>query len=179
MTQTHVMRETSLMIPIDSITPARWYKQFWPWFLITLPTVAVIASFVSLSIAIKNADTPVHDDYSKNGFAIQHDTRADNLAMQKNMHADIAIENNGRVNVELRSDQPAQRPLLTLHCIHPFDAHNDITIALARSGENSYSGMLPTTLHGKWKIELRAPAENWRLASEIDLQPGLSSRLSL
>lgn len=168
-----------MMIPTHSIIPPRWYKQFWPWFLIVLPTSAVIASFVSLDIAITHADTPVHDDYSKNGFAIQHDMRADTLATQQNMHANMTIENNGRIDVELHSDQPAQRPLLTLHCIHPFDAHNDITIALSRSAENSYAGALPTTMHGKWKIELRAPAENWRLASEIDLQPGQRSQLSL
>lgn len=156
-----------------------WHKQFWPWFLIVLPCAAVIGSFISLDIAIKNADTPVHDDYSKNGFAIQHDERADTLATQQNMHADMTIENNGRIDVELHSNQPAQRPLLTLHCIHPFDAHRDITIALARSAENSYSGALPATVSGKWKIELRAPAENWRLAGEIDFLPGQNLRLSL
>lgn len=162
-----------------AMSQTKWYKQFWPWFLIVLPTTAVIGSFISLDIAINNADTPVHDDYSKNGFAIQRDVSADKLATQQNIHADIAIENSGRIDVELRSNQPAQRPLLTLHCIHPFDAHRDITVALLRSAENSYSGTLPTDVHGKWKIELRAPAENWRLAGEIDLQPGQHSRLSL
>jgi len=33
-----------------------WFKQFWPWFIIALPTAAVIASFVSLWLAISNPD---------------------------------------------------------------------------------------------------------------------------
>lgn len=33
-----------------------WYKQFWPWFIIALPASAVIASFITLWIAIANPD---------------------------------------------------------------------------------------------------------------------------
>jgi len=39
-----------------------WYKQFWPWFIIALPASAVIASFVTLWIAISNPDQLVVDD---------------------------------------------------------------------------------------------------------------------
>lgn len=49
-----------------------WYKQFWPWFLIALPSAAVIASFITLGIAIKHADTPVHDDYVQHGLTVLH-----------------------------------------------------------------------------------------------------------
>ncbi|MCF6226220.1 MAG: FixH family protein [Xanthomonadales bacterium] len=33
-----------------------WYKQFWPWFIMALPMIAVIASISTLVIAIKNPD---------------------------------------------------------------------------------------------------------------------------
>lgn len=49
-----------------------WYRQFWPWFLITLPSVAVVASFITLGIAIKHADTPVQDDYEQHGLTVLH-----------------------------------------------------------------------------------------------------------
>jgi len=39
-----------------------WYKQFWPWFIIALPTSAVIASFISLWLAISNPDQLVVDE---------------------------------------------------------------------------------------------------------------------
>ena len=39
-----------------------WYKQFWPWFIIALPASVVIASFVTLWIAISNPDYLVVDD---------------------------------------------------------------------------------------------------------------------
>jgi hypothetical protein len=39
-----------------------WYKQFWPWFIIALPASVVIASFVTLWIAISNPDHLVVDE---------------------------------------------------------------------------------------------------------------------
>ena len=39
-----------------------WYRQFWPWFIIALPASAVIASFITLWIAISNPDGMVLTD---------------------------------------------------------------------------------------------------------------------
>jgi len=33
-----------------------WYKQFWPWFLISIPLLTVIAGIITLIIALKNPD---------------------------------------------------------------------------------------------------------------------------
>ena len=44
-----------------------WHKQFWPWFIIALPTAAVIASFVSLWLALSHPDQLVvtEDEYQQ------------------------------------------------------------------------------------------------------------------
>ena len=44
-----------------------WYSQFWPWFIIALPVSAVIASFISLWLAVSNPDQLVvtDDEYRK------------------------------------------------------------------------------------------------------------------
>lgn len=39
-----------------------WYRQFWPWFIIALPASAVIASFLTLWLAVNNPDTLVVSD---------------------------------------------------------------------------------------------------------------------
>ena len=39
-----------------------WYRQFWPWFIIALPASAVIASFISLWLAISNPDQLIVTD---------------------------------------------------------------------------------------------------------------------
>ena len=39
-----------------------WFRQFWPWFIIALPASAVIASFVSLWLAVSNPDYVIVTD---------------------------------------------------------------------------------------------------------------------
>jgi hypothetical protein len=39
-----------------------WYRQFWPWFIIALPASVVVASFVTLWLAISNPDPLVIED---------------------------------------------------------------------------------------------------------------------
>ena len=36
-----------------------WYKQFWPWFIIALPLTSVVASFLTLWIAVTQPDHEV------------------------------------------------------------------------------------------------------------------------
>lgn len=40
-----------------------WYKQFWPWFIISLPAISVIASLTTLWIAISHPDSTVPNDH--------------------------------------------------------------------------------------------------------------------
>ena len=44
-----------------------WYRQFWPWFIIALPASVVIASFITLWLAISNPDQLVikDDEYQR------------------------------------------------------------------------------------------------------------------
>jgi hypothetical protein len=58
--------------PSHNINPAPgqdlpWYRQFWPWFIIALPASVVVASFITLWLAISNPDPLVikDDDYQR------------------------------------------------------------------------------------------------------------------
>lgn len=39
-----------------------WYRQFWPWFIIALPAAAVIASLITLYLAVSRPVQLVVDD---------------------------------------------------------------------------------------------------------------------
>jgi len=47
---------------LQQSTEPPWYKQFWPWFIIALPASAVIASFITLYLAVSRPDHMVVDD---------------------------------------------------------------------------------------------------------------------
>ena len=46
-----------------------WYREPWPWFLISLPATAVAAGITTVWIAATNADGLVVGDYYKAGDA--------------------------------------------------------------------------------------------------------------
>ena len=49
---------------VHPVKTLSWYKQFWPWFLISLPSPS-IASIVTINIAIRTDDGLVSDDYKE------------------------------------------------------------------------------------------------------------------
>ena len=42
-----------------------WYKQRWPWILMSGPAIVVVAGFITLGLAIHTSDSLVDDDYYK------------------------------------------------------------------------------------------------------------------
>ena len=46
-----------------------WYKQFWPWFLIAIPTSSFIMAYFIVKFATNTQDSLVVDDYYKEGKA--------------------------------------------------------------------------------------------------------------
>lgn len=47
-----------------------WFRQFWPWFLIALPGAVVIASLLTVYIAVTHQDPVVDGNYYKHGLTI-------------------------------------------------------------------------------------------------------------
>lgn len=53
-----------------------WYRQFWPWFIIALPAISVVAGIATLVIAIRNADEVVSaPGYELSRFAEERPVR--------------------------------------------------------------------------------------------------------
>ena len=57
-------------------THAPWYRQFWPWFLMLPPAVALTGGLATLWLAVEHADSVVPDRLSRVGVAVQPDYAA-------------------------------------------------------------------------------------------------------
>jgi hypothetical protein len=77
------------MQEIQTIKP--WYKQFWPWMIIGLPTSVVIASVVTYFIALNGIDSVISKDYYKEGLAINTDLSLDKKAATLGLVADVEL----------------------------------------------------------------------------------------
>jgi len=160
------------------IIEAAWYRQFWPWFLIALPTVAVIACLISLAIAMRHSDSALRDDYSKQGLVIEAANAADTEAQRLQLHAVLSIAADGRIDVDL-SGRLKPASILLLEFIHPLDKQHDLQIALSADSTSHYRGTVPTALSGRWSIELKQPGQTWRLRAIAERRPQRELKISL
>lgn len=145
---------------------APWYRQFWPWFLLALPLAVVIAGFITLYIAMRHADSPVRDDYVKEGLILRRADGQDQAAARLGLSARLSIGAEGQAALTLTGALTHAPPVLELQFIHPLDSANDFTVALTRR-DTGYGGVLPQSLAGHWIVELHAPAAPWRLRGEL------------
>jgi hypothetical protein len=115
-----------------------WYRQPWPWFLISLPATAVVAGLTTFYLAAQGWDGPVVDDYYKQGLAINEELTRSNRAMELGIEATVKLSGLGvgeRVRVELRSARPLPLdPALRLRLAHPGKRDGDRLAVLARAG---------------------------------------------
>ena len=155
-----------------------WYKQFWPWFLISLPLSVVIASIVTINLAIQTNDGLVSDDYYKEGLAINQSLQRDRTAAELGVSAQLTIEESGdMVRLTLNKGSLAAYPeQLTLHLQHATHAGHDQILTLVRAPGDQYLGYLEQPIReGVWHISLAT--EEWRLGTRIHWESGLTISL--
>lgn len=114
-----------------------WYRQPWPWFLISLPATAVVAGLATYFIAARGFDGPVVADYYKQGLAINEEIGRSELARRLEVEAKIGFDGlaaGERVRVELTSAQPLPPELaLRVRLVHPGKRDADRLAILARA----------------------------------------------
>lgn len=143
-----------------------WYRQPWPWVLIGLPGAAVIASIVSLCIAIHGADDLVADNYYKQGLAINRELSADASAHQRQLRAWLNFSANA-IELDLRGQTSGDAGPLTLRFIHPVSAARDFTLPLQRDSDGRYRARLPQMPIGRWTVDIENASAHWRLRGTI------------
>ncbi|WP_018607039.1 FixH family protein [Uliginosibacterium gangwonense] len=151
---------------MDSKRP--WYREPWPWILFGLPGIVVIASFVTLFIALQTDDGVVSDDYYKQGLAINKSLERDELAKQKGIHAFVSLRE-GMLQMRIRTDTKTDLPdTLQMHWIHPTRAGADQIVTLKRGAEG-YEGKLAAMPAGRWNVSVEDLAGQWRVVGAVKM----------
>ena len=149
-----------------------WYKQFWPWFLIALPASVVVASIVTINLAIKTDDGLVSDDYYKEGLAIHKDAdsaaRAKALGIAGTLFYDA---DTGAVSLVLDKMLQGRKSALSLEVVHPTLPDRDQAIQLSPLDDTRFAGRLEPLGPAQWKLSLRPADRSWRVEGRLP-QPG-------
>ena len=160
------------------ITP--WYRQFWPWFIISLPLSAVLAGIATLVLAMQSPNSMVVDDYYKAGLAINETLARERAAAELGLSGLLRHHGEGR-GLELMLIRPGAADLpesLELQLVHPTLAERDQSLRLELAAPGRYVSALPELPPGDWHLILSPPDASWRLTGRLVLPQGGQARLA-
>jgi hypothetical protein len=153
-----------------------WYKQFWPWFLMSLPFSVVIAMIITLSIASQYSNPMVVDDYYKKGRGINAEVAKVEAAQALNISFDFQ-QRGQQFELSYHSGAPQQLTALKIAFYHSTQAERDFTVTLSADANGVFRGELPNNASGKWTLTITPFDNSWRLSQQIMLPSSLLKRL--
>jgi hypothetical protein len=114
-----------------------WYKQFWPWFLITIPALSMVLSFSMLTLAINTDDSLVVDEYYKEGKAINLQLDKLKKAKALNINTKLSVIDN-RIAIDFVTGAPASGEALHLDFYHATLESKDFNVLLTQDASGTY-----------------------------------------
>ena len=149
-----------------------WYREPWPWLLMSGPAFVIVAGTITSIWAIRTADPLVADDYYKQGLAVnrvlEHEKEAQRLGLQASVQVNADRD---QVRVLLAGAAAARGPLV-LTMVHPTREGEDRTVPLAEESPGVYHGSMAALRGGAYEYQLRDQGGQWRLSGRWKaLQP--------
>ncbi len=163
-------------MPATAASP--WYKHLWPWILIGILTTSVCLSLTMVSIAVRNPDNLVNDNYYEAGKGINRSLDRELLAQTLNLKASVLLDElTGEVQLRLSGNSDPQT--LELNLISPTQPDKDRKVQLARSEAGRYVGQLDDKVEGRRFVELLGSQDGhiWRLFEEEKVEHGVTLQL--
>jgi hypothetical protein len=151
-----------------------WYKHLWPWIIIGILTCSVTLTLSMVTIAVKNPDNLVNDNYYEAGKGINRSLDRELLAQTLLMHANVHLDEvTGEVDLRLTGN--SQPKTLELNLISPTQPEKDRKITLTRSEteQGRYIGQMSDKVDGRRFVELLGVQDDktWRMFEEEQISP--------
>lgn len=146
----------------------RWYREPWPWLIMSGPALVVVAGCYTLWLAVTTSDGLVADDYYKRGLAINQTLTRERAAAAAHYEAQVLFPpGRGRVRVLLAG--PQLPSALTMRLMHPTRAGQDRSATLAAAGGGVYEGVIGMADAGRWRMSIEDDRSAWRLTGDLHL----------
>lgn len=165
-----------------SDVPPPWYRQAWPWFLISLPAAAVVGGIATMIIAVKTNDGVVSQDYYKRGLSINDEIKRNDRAAALGLSVQVetaGLKAGDPITIRLAAKQPMPPEAVVRIAVARGGASDiDATQALGRVSQSddgrqaTFSGALRDDIddeNGGKIRELVVESSSWRLQMRAQL----------
>ena len=142
-----------------------WYREPWPWFLMSGPFIVIIAALVSAWIAIRSSDGLVTEDYYRQGLVAGETLARSKRAAELGVVAGMRLTDE-QISIRLRMQAPPAALRVTLS--HPTRAGIDQKSLLRQTGD-AYVGKLNLPASGHWLVLVEDDAGTWRVMGSVML----------
>lgn len=161
---------------MSTVANRPWYRHFYAWIVVGIPTIAVLASLNFVYLAVKNQDELVPGDWYQDGKAINENVARTQAALDQGVVAKLQMdEGSGEVMLQLTSRSPLPETL-SLNFTHATQGHRDQYLTLSLIDNGRYIGHLARPLDGLFNIDLSA--QQWQILHE-QVFPMSSDELTL
>jgi len=150
-----------------------WYREPWPWILMSGPAAVLVAGTATLWIAYSSQDGLVAEDYYKRGLAINRVLAREDAARRLGISAEVRMTP-GRLGVVLRGESPE---VIFVRLVHATRAGHDLRLRLTRgvvsaadtssAAGGAYEAVLPPLPAGHWHVSIEDALGRWRVAEEL------------
>jgi hypothetical protein len=142
--------------------PQRWYREPWPWILMSGPAAVIVAGIATTWLAFASADGLVADDYYKRGLAVNMRLARERAAERLGLAAELERTPDS-VRVRLRGAAP---DFLFLRFVNATRASLDVRLRLEPAGAGVYAARAEPLAPGRWRVIIEDPRGEWRLVRE-------------
>ena len=145
----------------EAVQSRIWYREPWPWIVMSGPAVVVIASLVSAFLAVRGADPVIDENYYQRGLQINAELARDRQAARLHLESDLQIRGVHRgdeVRLRVTSAEPLRDTAVRVTLIHQDGASSQRSAVLGRVP----SAAGAATFYGQW---LQAPDDHLTVAS--------------
>jgi hypothetical protein len=145
-----------------------WYQHGWVWFVICVPTSAILFGIVMIVAANYQRDDLVVDNYYREGMGINERRGMDILAGELKVEArlDLAIQDYLSISVTEPGD------LVRFSLFHVSNREKDIVISIKTDPDGNFRTSQSHIISGLsspgiWYIEILSDAGGWRLRQRV------------
>lgn len=143
------------------------------WLMWILPGVAVLASFITLAIALQDGDRALPAIYHWEGERLDADFERARNAARYGMRATLTLADGARTCSVSLTPAPGDPASITLSLTSATEPSRDRTLTMSRLGPGVYRVVCDGLPRGRWRVALQDSAGQWALRGVLEDQAQL------